>query len=214
MTKILGVTYIWHGNPAWEQVLIDKPEMVIINPGSGPGGQKQQEIADLVRRLKAFGIKVLGYVPLSWTARPVADVIDEANRYKLWYGVDGIFWDEAPTSSGALSYLRNVHGFARGTKKTGISVFNPGVAPPQVTLYTFMISLPGSIWVTFEGTESDYYQQQPKTMFYMDRQAHIVYAANLGVARSIMAANKVGWKFVTPDTLPNPFDTWPDRWYN
>lgn len=220
--KTLGITYIWHGMADWDRVIADKPDTVIINPNSGPFDRllseaerrSMLEIFALVARLKQAGIKVLGYVPLNWTNRPVAEVINEANVYKVWYNVDGIFWDEAPTSASTLGYLRNVHGFARGKNKKGISVFNPGVMPAETTLYTFMLSLPGSLWCTFEGTESDYYQQNPKTMFYMSRQVHIVYQCNLNVAKTLMRASKVGYGFCTPDTLPNPFDTWPPAWYN
>lgn len=220
--KTLGITYIWHGMDDWNRVIADKPDTVIINPNSGPFDRllpeaerrPMPEILSLVGRLKQAGIKVLGYVPLGYTNRPIGEVIDEANRYKLWYKVDGIFWDEAPTSVSALWYLRNVHGFARGANKRGMSVFNPGTMPTEKALYTFMLSLPGSLWCTFEGTESDYYQQYPVTMFYMSRQVHIVYQCNLGVAKSLMRAAKVGYGFCTPDTLPNPFDVWPPSWYN
>lgn len=207
--KTLGITYIWHGASDWDRVLLERPEVVIINPQSGPGEVKSDEWFNLVTRLKANGIKVLGYVALGYTNKPMANVIDEANKHKQWYGVDGIFWDEAPTG-GALSYLRGVHGFARGKDKKGLSVFNPGVMPTLYNLFLYMISLPGSIWATFEGSAFDYYQRQPKTAFYMDRQAHIVYDNNgLADPYAIMSELGVGWGFVTGDTLPNPYDIWP-----
>ena len=191
----------------WDRIIAERPEAVILNPESGPGQERSEDWAALVRKCQAVGIKVIGYVALGYLAKPLSVVLDEASKHKLWYNVDGIFWDETPTDA-PLSSLRALHGYARGKSKTGLSVFNPGTLPEK--LYTYMVALPGSIWVTFEGSVGRYLQEVPQTKLYMSRQAHIVYDNAYGLdVHLLMSALRVGWGFVSQRGLPNPYNVWP-----
>lgn len=211
--KTLAITYIWWGMPEWERVIRARPEVVVLNPNSGPGSRKETGIINLVNELKSAGIKVIGYVHLSYGERSKDEVISEAAKYFEWYGLDGIFWDEAPTNPLIYSgKYRGVHGFARKQDKSGISVFNPGVKPGA--LATLMTLMPGSIWITFEGPEWFYQQSRPQPGIYKDRQAHIVYGLTQESTWQQLNKCGVGWGFATPDDLPNPYDTWPTAWYN
>ena len=52
-----------------------------------------------VRTAQRAGARVLGYVHTTYGVRPAAGVVADVDRYTSWYGVDGIFLDEATRHS-------------------------------------------------------------------------------------------------------------------
>ena len=62
---------------------------------------------------------MLGYVPTGYGARPLADVLADVRRYLAWYGVDGIFFDEASSDAALLPYYRAAEPAGRGATPAG-----------------------------------------------------------------------------------------------
>ena len=95
--SVIAPTYFWPEVPnGWAKVLMTTMyvSVVIVNPDSGPGAQKLQEFAAVVKQSQAAGIQVLGYVRSVYGTRQMADVVSEINSYRTWYEVDGFFIDE------------------------------------------------------------------------------------------------------------------------
>ena len=201
--------YVYPGDSAeWAAVLASAPDVLIANPASGPGSSKDPAWAEIIRRAQTLGIRTIGYVATTHGAKPAEAVLTEVREWRAWYPeVAGIFFDEAPV--GPLSYLRRLHGEARGADRTGLSFFNPGSMPAGLRLA--MLVLPGSVWCTYEGDAATYLTIRPRALWLASRQCHIVYDCAAGATdmrvRGVQDMSRVGWGFRTADTLPNPFDT-------
>jgi hypothetical protein len=184
------------------------PRLLIINPASGPGAEENPRYRRAVELAHASGTRVLGYVSTSYGARDAAVAEAEIDRYESWYGVDGIFLDEAAHGEAELPYYRALSGHARLHDR--LVVLNAGTVPARAYFDL------ADVVVTFEGPAADYADALKRTPDWLRqlspaRSAHLVYAASrqqaLSIANSPLAA---GWLYVTSGTLPNPWRTVPD----
>ena len=185
------------------------PRLLIINPASGPGTEPHPPYREAVEAAHDKGARVLGYVPTGYGARDAAAVEADIDRYRSWYGVDGIFLDEAAHDPGQLPYYRALSRHARGGGKA-LVVLNPGRVPDR---RYFDVA---DVVVTFEGVAADYAAALQHTPAWvrdlpLGRIAHLLYGASreqaLAAAKAPAAA---GWLYVTSGTLPNPWETLPD----
>jgi hypothetical protein len=184
-----------------------RPQMVVVNPASGPGARRSGAYGDAVRALRAAGVRVLGYVPTGYGWRPVQTVLTDVNRYISWYGVDGIFFDE--TASGA-SQLPHYRALARAARRDGarLVVLNPGV-PPAPGYFEL-----ADVVVTFEGTPATYADAVEATPEWLrreppDRVAHLIYGATRADAVDALDGAAAGYLYATSGALPNPWRTLP-----
>jgi hypothetical protein len=185
-----------------------RPRMVIVNPDSGPGAQEGHAYGEAVRALRAAGVRVLGYVPTSYGGRAMADVLSDVRRYLAWYGVDGIFFDEASSDAASLPYYRAVSREARGGARRRTVVLNPGV-PPAPGYFDV-----ADVIVTFEGTHAGYESAMATTPDWLrrmrpDRVAHLVYGATRAEALDAVSASAAGYLYVTSGAMPNPWRSLP-----
>ncbi|MDP9425298.1 MAG: spherulation-specific family 4 protein, partial [Actinomycetota bacterium] len=95
----IAVPSYFEPGPEWTQMQNDYPtvELAIVNPSSGPGEIANPAFAREVRQTQAAGLTVLGYVHTGYGERSKAAVEKDVEKYYSWYGVDGIFFDEAST---------------------------------------------------------------------------------------------------------------------
>jgi hypothetical protein len=181
----------------------NRPRMVIVNPDSGPGVRGGRAYGDAVRALQRAGVRVLGYVPTGYGGRPLTDVLADVRRYRSWYGVDGIFFDEASSDAALLPYYRALSGAARGATGQTV-VLNPGV-PPASGYFDV-----ADIVVTFEGTHAGYASAMETTPDWLrrmrpDRVAHLVYGATRTEALEAVGDSAAGYVYVTSGAMPNPW---------
>ena len=183
--------------------------LIIINPASGPGAAAHPAYREAVAAARASGALVVGYVPTAYGARDPAAVQADIGRYREWYGVDGVFLDEAAHDEAQLPYYRalSLHARAAGA---ALVVLNPGTVP-RAGYFDL-----ADVVVTYEGPASGYADASTRTPDWVreqppDRIAHLVYAASreqaLAVAENPLAP---GWLYVTSGVLPNPWQTVPD----
>jgi Spherulation-specific family 4 len=184
-----------------------RPQMVIVNPDSGPGAGEGHAYGKAVRTLQAAGIRVLGYVPTTYGARPLADVLADVRRYLAWYGVDGIFFDEASANAALLPYYRAASRQARGDARR-VVVLNPGV-PPAAGYFDV-----ADVVVTFEGPYAGYARamaEMPEWLARMrpGRVAHLIYDATDAEALDAVADAAAGYVYATSGAMPNPWRSLP-----
>jgi hypothetical protein len=180
-----------------------RPRMVVVNPDSGPGAGETQAYGNAVRALQAAGIRVLGYVPTTYGRRPIGDVAEDVRRYLSWYGVNGIFFDEASSDAALLPYYRAVSRQARREGRRTV-VVNPGV-PPAPGYFGV-----ADVVVTFEGTHAGYAEAMAATPEWLrrmrpDRVAHLVYGATRAEALDAVGEAVAGYLYVTSGAMPNPW---------
>lgn len=75
-----------------------RPELavvVIVNPGNGPGQQRDPNYQRAINNLAQSGAVVVGYVATGFGSRTADEIVDDVERWNRWYsGVSGIFLDE------------------------------------------------------------------------------------------------------------------------
>jgi hypothetical protein len=195
----------------------------IINPNNGPGAAINSDYTRAVNDFRAAGGKVLGYVytcygnnncnPAVGATRSAAEVLADAQKYRSWYGVDGIFLDEMSNSTAQLPFYQTVANGLRAAQPTGTIVGNPGTATPVDYLAV------ADTIVTFEngtGTYAGAATQPWMSTAAPSRQANLLYNVGSEAAMrdlvSQAAQRNVGYLYITNDVLPNPWDQLPSYW--
>ena len=190
--------------------IADRPvrdRIVVFNPDSGPGAVLRPAYRSAVAAEQRTGTRVLGYVHTGWGARDPAAVRADVVRYRSWYGVDGIFFDETAHDAAQLPYYA---ALARDTRADGLGVvaFNPGTVPARE-----YVDL-ADIVVTFEGSASAYdaaMRSMPKWMRNVPRRkiAHLLYDATRAQALHAVTDGSAGYVYATSASLPDPWSTLP-----
>jgi hypothetical protein len=184
-----------------------RDRVVIINPDNGPGATLLPEYRAAVAADQRTGTRVLGYVHTGWGARDPSAVHADVLRYRDWYGVDGVFFDEAAHDAAGLPYYASLAREARAAG-LGVVALNPGAVPA-----------PGyfdlaDIVVTFEGPYSAYgavlKAMSAATAGVPRRKvAHLVYDASREQAMRAVSDGPAGFVYATSASLPNPWSTLP-----
>ena len=78
-----------------------------MNPGSGPGAGPNSDYTHEVDLLRAAGGQVIGYVPTTYGARPIDQVLADVDAYYAWYGLDGIYFDEVASAGDQDAFEAN-----------------------------------------------------------------------------------------------------------
>lgn len=186
----------------------------IINPNSGVGEKFNPDYKSQVNQAKLNNLKIIGYVYTKYAKRPLKEVKDEIQLYYQFYEVDGIFFDEVSPYDKDISYYKDIHDFALSEVKSNspIFVFNPGTNIDE----SFLRELPNTIFVTFEGNFENYLNWESlgwETRYPKERFWHLIYKTEDSQINEIFRLFKnrhVGNIYITPDNLPNPWDTLPD----
>ena len=198
-----------YGGPDALVRLAERPgrgRVVIVNPSNGPGVAAQPAYQRAIAAEQGAGATVLGYVHTGYGARDPAAVLADVRRYRSWYGIGGVFLDEAGHADEQLPYYRSIAGPLRASGER--VVLNPGVVP--VRGY-FDIA---DIVVTFEGAATEYaaaVSRMPGRVRALPRArvAHLVYSADDQQAMQAAGAGVAGYFYATSGALPDPWSTLP-----
>jgi hypothetical protein len=197
----------------WQSIIEAPPQLrdVIVNPNNGPGAEASEQHVQLIRTLRDAGVRVLGYVMTGWGVRDQAEVTQDIDRWREWYGVDSIFLDEAASVSEEVGtyaeYAATIH------QSGGVAVLNPGIVPDR-GYFEFADAI-----VTFEDPLDAYAKiKQPPEWLRTETRTevwHIVSGAPQDqLAEVVSRARQQGAEeiFVTDDVEPNPYDSLPSYW--
>ena len=193
--------------PQWDTLLSGAPlvQLAVINPDSGVGASRDEAYAAVVSAAQARAVRVVGYVHTAYGSRDLAAVQEEIRNYVDWYGVDGIFVDEAATSAEAFGYYAELDALVDHIPDF-VSVLNPGVIPDPA------YAAVGDIIVSFEGSLEDYRHHAPPAWaraLSPSRFWHIVHgvADDQGVATvtALAAANEAQHLWVASQSGANPY---------
>ncbi|MDQ2785034.1 MAG: right-handed parallel beta-helix repeat-containing protein, partial [Chloroflexota bacterium] len=216
----LAIPSYFYPGPLWDQMAQAHHivQVAIINPNSGPGAVSNPAYVAQVQRSQATGLTILGYVHTSYGARADTDIKAEIDAYANWYHVDGIFFDEASTDCARQSYYAALTAYARQRTSSHRAVrtaLNPGTQTNECYMAV------ADVIVTFEGDASAYQSGYSAPSWVANyapgRFWHLVY--NVPTAQQMRAIvllskeRRAGWIYVTPDNLPNPWDTLPTGSY-
>lgn len=133
MIKKVAILYIWAGNEVvWQAqlALLGPNDIAVINGSdNGPDPTMDPSLKRHIAEARARGVTVLGYVHLSYGARPIKDVeID----IMMWDNqtIKGVFFDEWGVDVPQYVFLRTLAGVRWAVSPTIadpiIMVVNPG----------------------------------------------------------------------------------------
>ncbi|MDO4784024.1 MAG: spherulation-specific family 4 protein [Propionibacteriaceae bacterium] len=196
----------WYVHPVqtthWEWLRSADIGIAVFNVHDGPGAQIEPSYRDAIAG--PFRPAILGYVDVAYGRRSFRDILRDAERWREWYGVTGLFLDQVPTEgvSGHWQVSRVLdlrqEGFA-------FVAANCGTAPEDVVLETADLTCVCELdWQT--------YQMQPPSKRLLrhppERQWHLVHSvppwASLDLSRQARARG-AAWTWATRGLLPNPW---------
>lgn len=201
--------YTYPTHPSWTAIIAAKakhpevPVIAVVNPSNGPGPGISADYAAGIAKLRAAGIKVLGYVATGYAKRSEPLVKTDIDRWKSFYpGVTGIFFDEMANTAGLEDYYRRQTSYARSLG-LNYTVGNPGAdtAPAYVGVVDMILVYENS------GLRplSNWHDKYPRESFGI-----IPYAvASLDMNYIQQAKKTVGFIYMTDDVLNNPWDSLP-----
>ncbi len=206
--------YIYPSDSGWSDwaAVIDAknkhstvPIVAAVNPSNGVGAYKDQNFTNGITNLKAAGVIVLGYIATDFGTKDPAKVKFEISKYKDWYNVDGVMFDEMPSETGYENYYRELRDYARSLGMAFIKG-NPGTNIPS----TYVGAVDNLSIYEDEG----YPSMSDLTIFHTkyDRSnfSFCSYRVpSLDQDFIINASNYVSLMCITNDKLPNPYDTVP-----
>jgi chitodextrinase len=226
------------GSGYWTQIDQAGPAvgLAIANPDNGPGTAFDQGYANAVQAAASAGAHVIGYVDtgyfgttgrttrggLTTTAAWTTQVQGDVDNWYSWYGsygLSGIFFDDGlndcGTNNAHVSLYQAVNTYTKQHHPGATTVDNPGTAADQC------YASAADVLVMFEGTYASYTSwtapawelaSSTPNQFW-----HLVYntptRANMDNAVSLSKQRNAGYLYVTPDDLPNPWDTLPTGTY-
>ncbi|WP_274913432.1 spherulation-specific family 4 protein [Streptomyces sp. WZ-12] len=152
----------------------------VLNVCNGPGSRPDPHCLPAAARLREAGgraqrvgegwwsgggragVRLLGHLDLGRGARPFAELIADAHRYREWYKVDGFWLDRCPTDRTLLPATRRLAGALRALGDDGYLVFShgahphPGYAESADQLVTFAGSWTDYRWSQVAEWTADY----------------------------------------------------------
>ncbi|WP_461076285.1 spherulation-specific family 4 protein [Streptomyces deserti] len=120
-----------------------------------PGDRPDAAFAEVAARLRAAGVRVLGYADTDYGRRPRADVVRDLSRYHEWYGTDGAFLDQVAAGPDEFTHCQPM-AVAAWALGCATLVLNHGTPPHPA--YARI----ADVLVTFEGTWTSYRRQRPE----------------------------------------------------
>lgn len=211
--------YIYPG-AAWSTVQNNSSSvgLVVMNPDSGPGSSVDPNYVQAVDATQGAGVEVLGYVPTGYDEGGVS--LSQAESwvadYYTWYGVDGIFFDEASNvcDAATVAFYSSLYNFTKAEPGQDLVILNPGTSTgacygpisdvilSSETNYTdYLTQYAGAPWTS----------SYPSSHFW-----HVVYDVpnSAGLQEVLVLAHErgAGWVYATDLKEPNPYDALPAYW--
>lgn len=206
--------YPWPGDADWNRVAaLEAGSVVVLDPADGPGRSVDPNYLEVVRRLQDSGAVLLGYVDTAYARRDLDAVLDDARRFREWYGVTGVFLDRVLLRLPA--HVEACGSVAARLRADGARVaLNPG--QPDLPPEAFELA---DHVVVFEGRYDDYLGRSFPPVppgAAPDAVWHLVHAvATLASMREVVrlaATRGADLLLVTERTMPSPWDGLPAYW--
>jgi hypothetical protein len=185
------------------------PICVILNPNSGVGTFQNPDYVQAITTLRQAGIQVVGYVYTNYNSRPIQEVKTEISQWKAWYQPDGIFLDAMGADP---NYYLDLSQFIKSEGMT-LSIGNA-----NQNVDTSYLNLVDIVVIANQAGFPDLshyctWQIDPNTN--KAKSAFLIYnVATLPLTLIQQAKEFIGWIYLTPDDLPNPWDSLPTYFAN
>jgi hypothetical protein len=207
--------YTYPTDSSWAQTIRAKqaypkvPFVVIIDPGSGPGGpgaSSDPKFVSGVTKLQNAGITVIGYDYTSDGARSISAAEADVRSYVKWYHVNGIFFDEMAYDGtpSHVTYYKNLEAYSVSEELT-MTVGNPGTPVPSdlVGIFNVLCIYENSGMPTISAIDG-YRAYGPAGFYFI---AHGV--TGFPSSQVLSDLSYVNWIYVTNAGEPYPYSKLP-----
>lgn len=209
-TGVLVPLYVDSSSELWGEIIDIKnshpsvPMIVIINPSNGPGHSMDQDYVTAIKKLQTAGIIVLGYASTDYGYRDSNRVMDYVDRYKDWYNVNGILFDEMSVSPDKKSYYKELNDYAK-SKGLSFTVGNAGTLLGE----TYVDVVDNVIIFEEEGLPSISDLSQWHSVHLKNFSVIGYSVSDLDQSYITNASKYLSYIYVTNDDLPNPWNSLP-----
>jgi spherulation-specific family 4 protein len=211
ITGVIVPLYTYPTSTTWDTMIQSKianpsvPMVAIINPSSGPGSAQDLNYVTGIQELQAANITVLGYTYTSYSSRSASAVQADEDKYKAWYNVNGIFFDEMSNIAGEESYYKNLDTYAKALGFT-LTVGNPGTD----TLSSYVGTVDNIVIYESSGLPSLSYLDGWHSNYDKRNFSMLPYGVStLDSSYVASAISYLGYIYITNDALSNPWDSLP-----
>jgi hypothetical protein len=209
-----GIMYPLFGLPGqtWDDMIEYRkahpslPWIAIINPLNGPG-DPNYVFETYVEKMQEANIQVLGYVSTYWSAVPLETIKDDIDKYKEYFGVDGIFLDEMSNRLDDVDHYREISTYARSVGMKYV-VGNTGTdaAPDYVDIVDNIVISEGYGEPTLSRLAGWHVPHG------RDNFSYIAYNRNTVDPQYVITSTHfASYIYITDDYLPNPYDKMPSH---
>ena len=215
VTGVIVPLYVRPDSKYWNTIIDTKnahpnvPMIVIVNPNNGPGQSLDEGYKNVIKKLQTAGIIVLGYTATDYAWRSSSRVMDYIDKYKAWYNINGILFDEMSRSHGKEDYYKALSEYAE-SKDLKFTVGNAGADIPEV----YVGAVDNIIAYESAGLPSlaDLESWHSK---YLNQFSITAYDVNILNQSYLTSAEKyVSNIYITNDSLPNPWNSLPPYFYD
>jgi hypothetical protein len=147
----------------------------------------------------------------------LAQVTADIDKYKTWYGIDGIFVDEMANTGPAqrLDYYKSIYNHVKEVDPEWEVMGNPGTH----TIEQYAAWPTADRFMVFENVGSAYPDYEPSAWnadYASDKFVHLVHTEasveNMAAFLELAVERNTGGIYVTDDVMNNPWDTLPTYW--
>ena len=227
-SRIAVPSYVNPGDPTWTAWEAQGPGavgMMIVNLNNGDDTTYDPNVDSAIRATRKKGILVIGYVYTSYGKRDPATVRSKVHAVYQNYLVDGIFFDEVPTTCDGSNpfsgtnflYYEELTNYVRRQEAGGrLTVLNLGMPSPNDCWMGITNILLDWEDVGFANYRDNYVDFAWTHQYPPERFWHIMYdmtsASDMQAAVALAAQRGAAWVYMTDDGDSNPYDQIPSYW--
>ncbi len=197
--------------------LSEAPITAIMNPGNGPGNNRDSNYTAATEAFTTAGGNLIGYVYSGYGSRPLGEVIADIDRYAQWYPIEGIFVDEFANNSApaVLDYYNAIYAHVKAINPDWEVMGNPGTTTVEAYL-TRPAADRLMVWENFGSTYSGHTPSAWNANYDSSRFVNLLHTLASGDTAAsyvdLAVARDVGGVYFTDDVLNNPWDRLPTYW--
>lgn len=144
------------GKKEWRRLIAAAsrvPLVVIANPNSGPGEDRDPEYDAIFTEASRRGVTLVGYVSTDFGKRPQANIKGDIETWiRLYPQIRGFFFDQQPRESRHASLYAELRDVVRQKMRDPLVITNPGI-PCDEAYLAKGVSDVICVFVNYQGFE-------------------------------------------------------------
>jgi hypothetical protein len=219
--RLLVPAYIYpagEGKKEWHRLIdaASKVEIVVIaNPNSGPGEDRDIEYDVIFTEASARGVTLVGYVSTDFGKRSQLDIKKDIDTwFKFYPQIRGIFFDQQPRESHHTAHFAELRDAVRQKLKDPLVITNPGI-PCDESYLAQGVSNVTCVFVNFQGFDRF---ELPATFKPYDASRFAAMPYNISDAETMrtlvkeVVLKRIGYLYISDAKPPNAWGKLPAYW--